>query len=316
MYRIFDISLDCDIHLQELPKSDGADRIISIQLGSEDLMEKGDLHWLHEWQDSNGEVIIMCAKINSNYLLRFPNLMDFLISLSGDKIIYLPAPGVPEETIRHLILDQVIPRVLGQLGNIVLHASAVQIPSGPVIVFLGETGWGKSTLASSYYDSGSRLITDDCLLIRLIHNSIYCIPNYLGLRLYPDSTEAIFKTNKQFMSVSHYSSKKRLILHEMDDVDLYESVPVSAIFLLSDPDNHDSDDISVERIYGADELMSLIEQSFLLDVTDKQLIKRQFRTASEIIEVSPVLYRLSYPRKYEMLEEVRNTVKTIATNII
>jgi len=175
-------------------------------------------------------------------------------------------------------------------------------------VFLGETGWGKSTLASSYYESGSRLITDDCLLIRSIQNKIYCIPNYFGLRLYPDSTEAIFNTNNRLEPVSHYSSKKRLILHENDNPRLSEPIPVDAIFLLSDPTCDYSDNISVENIYGAGELMSLIEQSFLLDVTDKRLIKKQFDNASEIINASPAVFKLSYPRNHAMLEEVRRAV--------
>ena len=214
MYRIFDISLECDIHLQELPEGDCAGKTVHIQLGSKDLREKGDLQWLHEWQDNNGEICIMCARINSDYLLRFPKLIDFYISRSGDNIFYLPEPSVPEETIRHLILDQVIPRVLGQLGNLVLHASAVQLPGGLGIVFLGETGWGKSTLASSYYESGSRLITDDCLLIRSIQNNIYCIPNYFGLRLYPDSTEAIFNTNNLFAVIWHSSHYPYLTIQQ------------------------------------------------------------------------------------------------------
>ena len=62
--------------------------------------------------------------------------------------------------------------------------------------------------------------------------------------------------------------------------------------------------------------MSIVEQTFLMDVEDKAIISKQFKNASEINEVSPVLYQLSYPRQYEMLAEVRNTVKTIATNII
>jgi len=53
-----------------------------------------------------------------------------------------------------------------------------------------------------------------------------------------------------------------------------------------------------------------------LDLQDKAIISKQFANASEVNEVSPVLYGLSYPRQYEFLEEVRNTVKTTVANII
>ena len=97
---------------------------------------------------------------------------------------------------------------------------------------------------------------------------------------------------------------------------MVEPIPVSAMFLLSDPNIGCVDSVSINKIRGAKEIMAIVEQSFLLDLQDKAIISKQFTNASEVNEVSPVLYELSYPRQYEMLEEVRNTVKTISTNII
>lgn len=141
------------------------------------------------------------------------------------------------------------------------------------------------------------------------------MPNYYGLRLYPDSAEATFKANAQYQPVAHYTSKERLILDTIEST-MSEPIPVSAIFLLSDPSTDCVDSVNVNKIRGAKEIMAIVEQSFVMDIEDKAIISKQFTNASEVNAVSPSLYRLSYPRQYEMLEEVRNTVKTIVTNII
>ena len=308
MYRIFDISLDCDFPLPELSNVTQAETVLHVRRGSVDSGKVPDAECIHEWRDGNGDVTIICSRTGEDYLLQFPALAGFRISKSGDRIICFPEPGVPEDTIRHLLLDQVVPRVLGQKGQLVLHASAVQLPDGTGIIFLGDTGWGKSTIASSYHKNGARLITDDCLLINIVKDSIYCVPNYYGLRLYPDSSNAIYDTNMQFAPVAHYSGKKRVVLpddHDRPD----QPVSVSAIFQLSDPYKDSPDTISVERIHGAGELMSIIGQTFLLDVTDKQLIKKQFSNASKMVKTSSAMFKLSYPRNHAMLTEVRKAVK-------
>lgn len=315
MYHIFDISIECDLHLPELSKGSSREPAIKIMSGVDSKRVHCEPEYFHEWRDDDGQIFMLSAKIEDTFLLRFPELVDFLISTSGDTVFYFPEPNIPEETIRHLLLDQIIPRILGQRGHLVLHASAVQLSDGKAIIFLGNTGWGKSTIASSYHENGGKIITDDCLLIKIVDNKILCVPNYYGLRLYPDSAEAIFKAKAQYNPVAHYTSKERLILDTVEST-IGEPIPVSAIFLLSDPNIGCVNRASVNKIRGAKEIMAIVEQSFLLDIKDKAIISKQFTNASEVNEVSPVLYELSYPRQYEMLEEVRNTVKTIAMNII
>ena len=315
MYHIFDISLDSDIHLPELPEGSARETIINIKSGVDIASEYCEPEYFHEWHDADGGISMLSAEIDDGYFLRFPEMVDFLISSSRDTVLYFPEPDIPEETIRHLILDQIIPRILGQQGQLVLHASAVQMSDGMVIVFLGDTGWGKSTIASSYYEQGAKLITDDCLLIKVIDKNVFCVPNYYGLRLYPDSAEAIFKENVKYQPVAHYTSKERLILHSAEFT-IAEPIPVGAIFLLSDPNIGSIDRVSVNMIRGAKEIMAIVEQTFLLDINDKAIISQQFTNASDVNEISPVLYRLSYPHKYEMLAEVRDTVKSIAANVI
>ncbi|HKK16199.1 MAG TPA: hypothetical protein VJ981_05800 [Gammaproteobacteria bacterium] len=307
MYRIFDISLECDIPLPELPASDGSGTLIRVAAGTGNERQSLSPEWFHEWQDGKGNVVMVCGRVADGYVLRFPGLVDFLVSSSCDQVRYFPLQELPGETLRHLLLDQLIPRVLGQQARFILHASAVQFPAEKAIAFVGDTGWGKSTLAASYYRKHARLVSDDCLLFEPEGNAVLCIPNYSGLRLNEDSSETLFDSNDDFRLVSHYSSKKRLILHAGNDRN-DNIIPLGAIFVLSDPGKERGDAIRVNRIQGGDEMISIIRQQFLLDVTDKAIIAKQFNKAREIIDRVPLLFSLSYPRQYDRLESVHEAI--------
>ncbi len=104
------------------------------------------------------------GKLGKGYLLRYPDLADFHLLPKAKEIRCYPNPNTPLETIRHLLLDQVMPLTLSERGKLVLHASAVVTPEG-AIAFLGETGRGKSTLTASFAQRGFSVLTDDCLLL-------------------------------------------------------------------------------------------------------------------------------------------------------
>ena len=312
MYAIFNIALDCDIPLPELPEVETADVIIKVKAGPNGAAIPEQPIWLHHWNEPNGRISISCAKQGASYLLRFPELVDFIISQSCELIKYFPRPSLATETIRHLLLDQVIPRALSQQGNIVLHASAVEIKKDVSIAFIGESGHGKSTIASSLHKNGAKLITDDCLLLAEQDGKIIGIPNYYGVRLYSDSATAIFGEQQPLLPVAHYSTKSRFHLPHQTCQEQSIQPSLDALFLLADPtENIESDDIMITSIKGANELISVIEQTFTLDVTDKLSITRQFKNISKLLSSNIKIYRLQYPRKYEFLPTVQTQIKNI-----
>ena len=58
-----------------------------------------------------------------------------------------PFPDSPPETIRHLLLNQVLPLVLSRRGRTVLHASAVSY-AGRVAAFIGVGVFGALAVAA------------------------------------------------------------------------------------------------------------------------------------------------------------------------
>ena len=303
MYRIFDIALDCDILLPELEKVVSKDVVINVKIGQTVASPYQQPTWFHHWYEPGGNINISCAKLDDSYLLRFPGFVDFIISRSCDSIQYFPEPDVAQETVRHLLLDQVVPRILGNQGRFILHASAVQFKNGKVAAFLGKSGAGKSTLASALQQRGAHLITDDCLLLEQSASKINATPNYYGVRLFDDSLRAIYGEQTEDSPVAQYTCKRRIPIPFSGTKNINSPRPVDALFLLGSPMDKDNA-IQISTAGGSAELMKIIGQSFLLDVSDKLLMKKQFKNIGLLIKAGLGIYNLSFPRQYELLPKV------------
>lgn len=310
MYKIFNFSIESNLHLPELPEIETGNASISFELLSTPP-EKKQLDWFHHWRLPDGQITISCAKLGEDYYLRFPYLADFHIFDDCSGIRCYPCPGVTDEMVRHLLLDQVIPRVVGYRGHIVLHASAVRI-DGVAIAFLGETGWGKSTLATSFHMNGYPLLTDDSLLIDQQGKDIIGLPGYVGARLWQDSFEAFADELQPLHELAQYSSKKRLNLHENSKADNYK-LPIKAIFILGMPNQLSNEGkIRITEIIGARKIIELVKHTFTLDVTDKDRTTDIFRKIGVLATSEVPKFNLHYPHDHKLLARIRDMViKTV-----
>ncbi|MGB3787633.1 MAG: hypothetical protein WA949_06460 [Phormidesmis sp.] len=118
------------------------------------------------------------------------NIERFMV-LDGNQIILDPPPDMTEELLRPIILGPVLTLLLRQRGLLVLHASGINTPEG-AIAFLGNSGWGKSTLANAFYQQGYSLLTDDVMAIELKDGSPpVAFPAYPHVKLMADAADAL-----------------------------------------------------------------------------------------------------------------------------
>ena len=309
MYRIFDFSLACDMPLPELPETGDAGKVINIQCGQGNVNATGEIQWLHEWHDTDGEVCIRYGRSGKDYLLRFPEAVDFLVSHSGDMVRYFAEESIPDEMVRHLLLDQVIPRIASHKGRLVLHASAV-VHDGKAIIFLGDTGSGKSTLVAGFCMQDYEILTDDCILLSPDSNRTMCIPCYPGIRLWNDSYKAVVNDDRYLSNISYRADKQRLILHNAKAGQHVSAIPLTAIFILDDTISQHNQ-VTIDPVSGAIAAMDIIKQTFVLDVHDKKNTGKLFAIASGIANSGMQIYRLGYPYEYDMLKDVQDAIVEI-----
>ena len=256
----------------------------------------------HQWTLPDGSQWTQFYRTESGYLLRFPELADFLVSQDGRQVTCTPAPQVTTESFRHLYLTQVLPLALAKQGRIVLHASAVEIGDGAV-AFMGESGRGKSTLAASFATNGFRFLTDDGLLLAPAGSSYQVLPSHPSIRLWDDSQQALISASATTAPPVQFTSKARFLAGE-SIVFCDQSRPLRRIFFLG---AGASPQLFFERIKPTAALIELVKHSFLLDIEARDTLTAQFDQFSHLVS-QPICYRLDYPRRFEDLASIRQAV--------
>lgn len=257
------------------------------------------------WIDQTGTLTVRKnPALPDQFAIDFPDIACADIHISDHRIhIHPTAPHQSPETLQHLLVDQVLPRVIAHEGNLVLHAAALQRDGG-TIVLLGDTGRGKSTLSASLQARGWTLLGDDALIISGKDNAFFGEATYKSLRLLPDSIAALYPSAPDLEPVAHYTEKQRVV----QPVNPRQGkMPIQAFFILAAKPQDDN--VSVKRISAAKTCIELITNSFALDPTDIDLAKQKLSIASDMATHIPG-FALSYPRDYARLAEVHEAIQT------
>lgn len=255
-----------------------------------------------EWLAGDGTLWAQFFRAENGYTLRFPGLADFRLSSHGRDATCEPTPGVSEETVRHLYLNQILPLALSRQGKLVLHASAVDL-GGQAVAFLGESGRGKSTLAASLAMRGHSLLTDDGLTVDDAGGGIRALPSHPSLRLWDDSREALLAGRVRLAPPLTYTAKARLLAEGVFPF-CAEPRPLGRAYVLG---GGQAGGIVLLRMSSRDALIELVKHSFVLDAGERDVLTSQFDRLSRVAQRLPV-FHLDFPRRFEMLDEVRRAI--------
>lgn len=124
------------------------------------------------------------------FLLRIPDIARFLLS-NGREIAFEPEPEARHDDIPIFLLGTVFGILLHQREQIVLHASAVRI-NGKAVLFCGNSGAGKSTMAAALVQRGYPLVTDDVCAIAMTAEGVPMVyPDGRQLKLWAQSIDRL-----------------------------------------------------------------------------------------------------------------------------
>ena len=246
-------------------------------------------------------------------LLRFPGIADFLLPRSGQPINAIPSIDVDDRTVRLLWLNQVVPLLLTRLDGLILHGCAVCV-QGQAVAFLGASGAGKSTLCAFLAANGLPFLSDDILRITRSnkHDELLVQPSEPLFRLWRDSEDALvaasdavrladvsYTTKGQFMSAKSFRHWAK-------------PLPLGQIFLL---ENESVKHTSIDKMEASSSVIALLRNSFLLDKHLPMAKRIHFENLSNLADKIPV-FRLDYPRRYDVLGAVRSAVLSSVSQIL
>lgn len=134
------------------------------------------------WVGGRQRLIEVCSA-NAGVLLRVDGAGEFFVDSKGETIGRTHSGKAPSQLECEIILGPALVLALALRSTWSLHASAAMF-MGRVIVFLGESGRGKSTLA--WYLSqcaGWQLVADDILPVRMETSGVEVWPHFPQLKL-------------------------------------------------------------------------------------------------------------------------------------
>ena len=301
-YRFGDWIIDSALTLPELPLAPAATRPADLKLTVDTDSRTPPARprrWLHHWRDINGGRMLSIARtVDRGFLLRFPGTLEARLDAQAQNMLVRPLEYGDPATMRHQLIDQLLPRAVAYRGRLLLHAGAVVI-EGRTILVVGESGWGKSTLVAALHAQGHPLLTDDCVLLHSKDTHAYALGTYPSLRLLPDTLARVMADSQQ-NPLSEGQNKHRVgvLPAPLDGLD----APVAAVYLLQAPCPN-ARTVSTTLLSPGQACIEIMKHSFQLDVSDRAQHTRQLGDAAAVATRVPA-FELSYPRNFERLPEV------------
>ena len=266
------------------------------------------ISWFHEWTFPDGRRWLRIGRCGQAYVVRFTRLASFAIDPDRRAVHAYVLPDVPIHTIRHLLLDQVVPMLIGDGRHLVIHASAV-ISGAGAIAFVGPSGSGKSTLAAALARRGCPVITDDCLVVDLDRQPVQVVPTYSGLRLWPDAIRALCPLPVRRSRVAHYSTKRRLSRGPGSLAFRQRAAPLRAACVL-DRGDWPSGGASLRRLSGHEAFAALLRCTFHLDVGLPATSRGALERVAALLDTVPV-FRLRMPRGLSTLAQAAEGLRQL-----
>jgi len=190
----------------------------------------------------------------------------------GARITVEPVEGVPEETLRLYLMGSAMGALLYQRGLFPLHGSAVETPWGAMI-FLGEQGAGKSTLASRFHRRGYRLLSDDVCAVTKTPAGLMVLPALAQVRLCADAYERLGTPPGARFDVDKF-------VVPMGEGYCPDPVRLRGIHILCE---HDKPDPEFEVLRGLDRVQRLLENLYRPEYLEGQRPQRDLMALAGFI---------------------------------
>lgn len=183
--------------------------------------------------------------IKENFcMVRVPGVAIFKIE-DGEVISFSPIDGSNDDQIRLYLLGTCLGVALLQRKMLPIHGSCIGI-DGRCYAFVGDSGVGKSTLASAFISRGFQLLTDDVVAVTLSKDNIpLVIPSYPQQKLWLESLNQFGRESNQYKPIYDRETKFAIPVTERF-VD--EPMPLAGIFVLSKTDQYDIEIAPIQKL--------------------------------------------------------------------
>jgi len=195
-YRLFGLNVHSDIELSGIAPNLALGSSLDAKVELRSVAEE----WVH---DGNKQVIAEAEGTMRAYVI------------DGRKIIVEPEESADLSFVSAIVFGELFSVLLRQRGLVVLHGSVVT-KRGSCVGFVGDSGWGKSTLAGALLERGWKLLADDLIVIDGIHSANpFVLPGHAGMRLTPEVAKRLGHDHLQ-LPRAHSGTRKIAVDHQFE----------------------------------------------------------------------------------------------------
>lgn len=292
-YCGFGLKILSEIEFPELMPDEFQEQDITISLGK---IIRGSIP-----EDSH--LVKTSPTFKNDFYLDVPDVARYITS-KGKKIIVEPHENSNESSIRLFLLSNAMAALLVQRNQILLHASAI-IHENELVLFLGESGAGKSSIVAELNKRGYTIFSDDiCVLlpVREVDKSAMALSSYPMMKLWDDTINEL--NDDQFKKKHKLRPEATKYGHFFHDSFEKSAYPIKKIFILNP--NLDSIDYSAKKISGLEAFELVGKNTYRSQfIMEYNLQKLHMESISGLIHRSEIQI-LSRHREKSNIEEFTN----------
>lgn len=307
-YKIFDLPFKSNFELSALKQIDNSE--YSFEVLRVNIVPKlEDIEWYLKipYQNHNNKTFAEFGKNKNYFIVRFNNYLDFFISKNLKKVFFSDKNNLDNNTVQHLLVDQVIPRIISDSKKIVVHASAIEYEN-MAFAFVGESGSGKSTLVFLLEELKNKfnVICDDTILIENRENKFLVHSSYSGIRLWPESLSAKkeYDNYQLARNVSEINNKIFLSSKNFNNKLKNKSKLLKTIYILEPSNTTDTKIVEISPGRAFEEITKSI---FRLDTYNKEHLINEFNFVTQLID-NINLFKINYKKDFSLVENYRNKI--------
>jgi hypothetical protein len=295
---VFEFSVNSEIPFKFLRTGEATHSLHVDEAPNSELQQEGQP--LFEWKlrDNTGDITARLYRSGNTYHFWTGDAGWYRID-PINRMITIPKEG--DEVRRELRLWGV-PTMLCfvELGDVPLHASAVEIPGGAVL-FAAPGRFGKTTLALAFHTRGYRVLSEDLSCCRLTPE-LALLPGPATLRVRPDMFEGQVPQGTDLVSIR--TDRVVLALDSNRSGDC-KPVPIRSIVFLRESSD---DQIRLERVESVRSLPDLWALSFR--PKGDTALAHSFRRLSTLATGAAV-WNLHRPLRVDTLNDVIDRIVSV-----
>jgi hypothetical protein len=189
-------------------------------------------------EEHSPAVVVRHLEAEQLYQFAYRDGTEFVIDPAGTNVRGTWVAGATLEDTATYLLGPILAFVLRLRGLLAVHASAVEMEGGAVLL-AGPSGAGKSTTAAAFALNGWPVLTDDVAVIAARGDALEVVPSYPRVRLWDDSVAGLLGASEVLPLLTPTWEKRYLPLGTSDAAFSARPLPLRAIFLLREREDTD-----------------------------------------------------------------------------